>query len=81
MIDILNDVEKKDSARRQMALANAAAALLVGGKVDDLSSGVELGNEVIESGKAYEKVRQLIRYTNGDESKLDRIEASHDRLS
>ena len=81
MIDILNDVEKKDSARRQMALANAAAAFLVGGKVDDLSSGVELGNQVIESGKAYDKVRQLIRYTNGDESKLDRIEASHDRLS
>lgn len=81
MIDILNDVEKKDSARRQMALANAAAALLVSGKVDDLPSGVELGNEIIESGKAYEKVRQLIKYTDGDESKLDRIEASHDRLS
>jgi anthranilate phosphoribosyltransferase len=81
MIDILNDIEKKDSPRRQMALANAAAAFLVGGKVDDLPSGVELGNEVIESGKAYEKVRQLIRYTNGDESKLDRIEATHDRLS
>jgi len=78
MIDILNNVERKDSARRQMALANAAAGLLVGGKVDNLPSGVELGNEVIESGKAYEKVKQLIRSTNGDESKLDRIESSHD---
>jgi anthranilate phosphoribosyltransferase len=75
MIDILNDTEKEGSARRQMVLANAAAALLVGGKVDDLSSGVDLGNEVIKSGKAYEKLRQLIQYTNGDESKLDRIEA------
>ena len=75
MIDILNDTEKKGSARRQMVLANAAAALLVGGKVDDLSSGVSLGNEVIKNGKAYEKLRQLIQYTNGDESKLDRIEA------
>ncbi len=74
MVNILNGVEKEESARRQMALANAAAALLVGGKVDDLTSGVELGSEVIESGKAYEKLRQLVRYTNGDESKLDRIE-------
>jgi anthranilate phosphoribosyltransferase len=75
MVNILNGVEKEESARRQMALANAAAALLVGGKVDDLTSGVELGSEVIESGKAYEKLRQLVRYTNGDESKLDRIES------
>ena len=81
MIDILNGVEKKDSAQRQMALANAAAALLVGGKVDDLPSGVDLGNEVIENGKAYQKVRQLIQSTNGDESKLDRIESSNGRLS
>ena len=80
MIDILSDVEKRNSARRQMAVANAAAALLVGGKVEDLASGVEVGNEAIESGREYEKVRQLIRCTNGDESKLDRIEA-HDRFS
>ena len=80
MVDILNGVEKEESPRRQMVLANAAAALLVGGKVEDLSSGVELGNEVIESGKAYEKLRQLIRYTNGDETKLDRIESHNDRL-
>lgn len=78
MIDILNDVEKEGSARRQMAIANAAAALLVGGKVDDLPTGVDLGNEMIENGKAYEKMKQLIKYTNGDESKLERIESPHD---
>ena len=74
MIDILNNVEKGDSGRRQMAVANAAAALLVGGKVNDLPSGTDLANETIESGKAYEKMKQLIKYTNGDESKLERIE-------
>ena len=74
MIDILNNVEKENSARRQMAVANAAAALLVGGKVDDLPSGIDLANEAIESGKPYEKMKQLIKYTNGDESRLERIE-------
>ena len=78
MIDILNDVEKEGSARRQMAIANAAAAMLVGGKVDDLPTGVDLSNEMIESGKAYEKMKQLIKHTDGDESKLARIENPHD---
>lgn len=74
LVDILNGVEKGDSPRRQIVLANAAGALLVGGKVEDLASGVEVGNEAIESGKAYEKLTQLIRHSNGDESKLRRIE-------
>jgi anthranilate phosphoribosyltransferase len=80
LVDILDGVEKEDSPRRQMALANAAGALLVGGKVDDLASGVEVGNEAIESGKAYEKLTQLIRHTKGDESKLRRIETHNDGL-
>lgn len=81
LVDILNGTEKKDSARRHMVLANAAAALLVGGRVEDLASGVEVGNEVIESGRAYAKLTQLIRHTNGDESRLSRIVSHDDRLS
>jgi anthranilate phosphoribosyltransferase len=78
LVDVLKGIEKEDSPRRQMVLANAAGALLVGGRVEDLASGVEVGNEVIESGKAYEKLTQLIRHTNGDESKLRRIETHND---
>lgn len=73
LVNILNGSEDKDSARFQMVLANAAAALLVGGKVDNLATGVEDARESIRSGRGYEKLRQLVQYTNGDETKLDRI--------
>jgi len=81
IVNILNGTEKKESARRQVVLANTAAAILVGGLTDDLSSGVELANDAIETGKAYEKLRQLVKYTGGDETKLDRIESQNDRFS
>lgn len=71
MVDILRG-DEKDSTRQQMVLANAAAALLVGGKAENLASGVEIGREAITSGKPYDKLRQLIRQTGGDESRLER---------
>lgn len=44
-----------------VVLLNAAAALKVGGKVDDLRSGVELAAETILSGRAYEKLDTFVR--------------------
>jgi anthranilate phosphoribosyltransferase len=75
MVKILNGGEEKNSSRLQMVLANAAAAILVGGKAIDLASGVEVARRSIGSGHAYEKLKGLIKFTNGDESKLERIES------
>jgi len=77
MVKILNGREEKNSSRLQMVLANAAAAILVGGKTVDLAAGVELARESIDSGHAYEKLKGLIEFTNGDESKLERIESQN----
>ena len=73
MATILRGEENQDSTRLQMVLANTAAALLVSGKADDLTSGVEMGRETLASGKGYDKLRLLIKQTGGDESKLERI--------
>lgn len=51
-------------ARRDMVLANAAAALLVGGKAADLRTGAKLAAEVIDSGAARQKLDQLISESN-----------------
>jgi anthranilate phosphoribosyltransferase len=75
MVNILQGNEGADSGRLQMVLANAAAAILVGGKVQDLATGVEEARRSIDSGQAYEKLKALIEITNGDQSKLERIEA------
>jgi anthranilate phosphoribosyltransferase len=75
MVNILKGNEEENSGRLQMVLANAAAAILVGGKADDLASGVEEARRSIRSGHAYEKLKALVQFTNGDQSKLGRIEA------
>jgi anthranilate phosphoribosyltransferase len=51
---------KEGGARRDMVLANAAAAILVGGKVADLRAGAKLAAELIDSGAARKKLDQLI---------------------
>ncbi len=77
LVNIINGREDKLSTQLQMVLANAAAAIVVGGKADDLATGVEVGREAIASGRAYDKLKRLIACTNGDESKLERIESQN----
>jgi anthranilate phosphoribosyltransferase len=48
---------------RDVVLMNAAAALLVGGKVDTMRDGVRLAEEVIDSGAALAKLDHLITFT------------------
>ncbi len=54
-----------NSAKRDVVLLNAAAALVVGGKADGLEDGIELATQAIDSGKALEKLDALIAYTQG----------------
>lgn len=75
IVDMLNGSQKHDPARLEMVLANASAAIVVGGKADDLASGVDLARESVMSGRAYDRLRQLIVFTNGDESRLERLGA------
>jgi anthranilate phosphoribosyltransferase len=74
MVNILRGVEDEKSARLEMVLANAAAAIAVAGKANDLAEGVEMARKTVNSGRAYEKLKALIEITHGDESKLERIE-------
>lgn len=53
-------VGQEKGARRDMVLANAAGALLVSGKVDNLKDGVQYAAELIDSGAAMCKLEQLI---------------------
>ena len=45
-------LEGERSARRDIGVLNAAAALLVAGRVADLAGGVELASESVDSGRA-----------------------------
>ncbi len=56
--------------RRDIVLLNAAAAMVVGGKARDLRQGLAIAAGTIDSGRAYEKVAQLVEATAGDIQKL-----------
>jgi len=51
---------------------NAGTAILVGGKVDDLESGVRNAEEVIDSGVARDKLRAFAEFA----SDMSRVEGS-----
>ena len=51
-------------APRDIVLINAAAALLVGGAVSNLKEGIKQAEEIIDSGQAEKKLRELIELSN-----------------
>lgn len=51
-------------AKRDMVVANAAAALMVGGKIDNIRDGARMAEELIDSGAAWSKFEQLVAESN-----------------
>jgi anthranilate phosphoribosyltransferase len=54
----------KPSAYRDVALLNAAAALVVAGKAKDLKDGVAQGKQALDSGAAAQRLQKLIQVSN-----------------
>lgn len=63
-----NLLNGKTGAYRDIVLLNAAAALIVAGKAEDLETGVEMARASIDEGKALAALNGLIALTNGKES-------------
>ncbi len=56
-------LQGKKGAHRDIVLANAAAALYTAGALRSLAEGVQLAAEALDSGKALNKLNELIEYT------------------
>ncbi len=54
---------RQKGAKRAAALLNSAAAIIAGGKADNFYEGIDMAAESIDSGKALDKLNQLIDYT------------------
>ncbi|MHA1712532.1 MAG: anthranilate phosphoribosyltransferase [Candidatus Ranarchaeia archaeon] len=63
--------------RKEIVLLNAAAGLAIGGLTDSISEGVILAREVIEDGRAYKKMRRMIKESKGDMSRLEEMEQKY----
>ena len=70
----VNGKSGRDDAKTDIVLVNAAAGLIVSGKTRNFAEGVELAGESISSGAAYMKLRELVRVTRGDFSRLEGLE-------
>jgi anthranilate phosphoribosyltransferase len=56
----------KKSARRDVVLLNAAAALVVAGRADRLADALPLASKSIDSGAAEAKLEAMVRFTNAN---------------
>lgn len=54
----------KQNAYRNVALVNAAAALVVAGKAKDLKEGVALGTKALDTGAAMDRLTRLVAVSN-----------------
>ena len=66
-----------DDPKREIVLVNAAAGIIVGGKAEDFSYGMELARKSIDSGIAYEKLKALIKASDGNMAKLEELESKY----
>jgi anthranilate phosphoribosyltransferase len=62
--DVLSGAD--DGPRRDVVLLNAGAAILVGGLAGDLSEGIELAAQSIDSGAALGRLEAMIDFSKGD---------------
>lgn len=58
IVEVLQGVK---GPKRDIVVLNSAAALVVGKKASSLQEGILLAQELIDSGKAYKKLQELIR--------------------
>ena len=60
----LNILKGKTGSKRDVILLNSAAAFMIADKVKDLKEGVNKAAEIIDSGKALNKLQQLVKCSN-----------------
>jgi anthranilate phosphoribosyltransferase len=60
----LEVLQGKKSPARDAVVANAALGIYIGGKTKTIIEGKQRAEESINSGKAFEKLQQLIKYTD-----------------
>lgn len=61
---LLSVLNGEEGPRRNIVLMNSAAALVVGGKADNFKDALLIASDVIDSGRAADKLQEIIRVSN-----------------
>ncbi|MBI4258335.1 MAG: anthranilate phosphoribosyltransferase [Thaumarchaeota archaeon] len=76
-LNLLYNSKAGSDPKTNMLLANSAAALVVAGRADTFKEGVEAARDAIQSGAAYAKLRELVKHSGGDITKIEEFESKH----
>jgi anthranilate phosphoribosyltransferase len=63
---ILEILKGARGAKRDITVLNAAAVFMIAGRAKDFGEGIELANQSIDSGEAFNKLERLIEFTNAE---------------
>jgi anthranilate phosphoribosyltransferase len=63
---ILEILKGARGAKRDITVLNAAAVFMIAGMAKDFDEGIELANQSIDSGEAFNKLERLIEFTNAE---------------
>ena len=55
---------KEQGPKRNVVLMNAGAAIYLAGKAESIADGVKVAAEILDSGKALEKLQEYIELSN-----------------
>ena len=64
--------------KMEFVFVNSTLGIMVGGKAKDFEEGMEIARESIECGKAYAKLKDLIKASGGTLSKLEELETKYE---
>jgi anthranilate phosphoribosyltransferase len=68
---------KVNDPKQEIVLVNSAVGIMVAGEAGDFTYAMEVARKSIDSGSAYGKLKDLIRTSKGDLSKLEELEAKY----
>ena len=63
---ILEVLKGERGGRREITTLNAAAAFMVSGRVKDMKEGIDLAEQSIDSGRAFDVLNRLVQFTQSE---------------
>lgn len=78
---ILYEKDSASNPKKDIVIMNAALGIMVGGKANSFMDGVKLAQDALESGRAYAKLKAMVKASRGDPSILEEMESRYERFS
>ena len=75
MYKILSNRLKIDNPNVEAVIANSAVGFIVAGKASSISEGVEIARRTLNSGKSIDKLKEFIRFVDGDMERIEQFES------